>query len=124
MWPVECRGQPKLKRVPKEWGEEIILHNADFCAKVLRLDPGKRSSLHLHPIKSELFYVMSGRCWIKVGRAKAVELVPGNSVFIPPETAHQFWNDYENPICDIFESSTHHEDIDTVRFEPSGWLPR
>ena len=48
-------------RIPKKWGEEIIIHNdTDYCGKILRFKQGGKFSMHFHISKSETWYVHSG----------------------------------------------------------------
>jgi uncharacterized RmlC-like cupin family protein len=46
--------------VIKKWGWERILHNAEFCAKVMGLDQGFQCSVHFHAVKKEMFIVTKG----------------------------------------------------------------
>ncbi|MDE2290772.1 MAG: cupin domain-containing protein [Elusimicrobia bacterium] len=68
-------------------------------ADVTEIPPGKKSShLHHHSLKEEFFYVLSGRCRLRLGE-ETVELRPGDAVARPAGTgvAHQFSNPYEEP---------------------------
>ena len=66
---------------------------------VTEIPPGKKSShLHSHSQKEEFFYVLSGRCKLKLGEAEH-ELREGDSVSRPAGTGvpHQFFNPYDAP---------------------------
>ena len=56
--------------VPKVWGTEEVFANGIYCGKILRLAPGRRSSLHKHHKKDETFYVLSGQLTLEVGGVK------------------------------------------------------
>ena len=66
---------------------------------VTEIPPGKKSShLHAHSLKEEFFYVLSGRCRLRLGEARH-ELRAGDAVSRPAGTGvpHQFSNPYDEP---------------------------
>lgn len=66
---------------------------------ITEIPPGKNSShFHRHSSKEEFFYVLSGRCRLRLGQ-KTHELRPGDAVSRPAGTGvcHQFENPYEEP---------------------------
>lgn len=68
-------------------------------ADVTEIPPGKMSShLHSHSHKEEFFFVLSGRCRLRLGDAEH-ELRPGDAVSRPAGTGvcHQFHNPYDEP---------------------------
>lgn len=73
-------------------------------AKLLGIDvteipPGKKSShLHAHSKKEEFFYVLEGRCTVRLGDEEH-DLRPGDAVSRPAGTGvgHQFHNPYDVP---------------------------
>lgn len=68
-------------------------------ADVTEIAPGKKSSLfHSHSHKEEFFYVLSGRCRLRLGD-KEHDLRPGDAVSRPAGTGvcHQFSNPFEEP---------------------------
>jgi mannose-6-phosphate isomerase-like protein (cupin superfamily) len=103
-------------RVPKEWGEEHWIVNRDYCGKKLVLKRGFRCSLHYHKVKDEVFYVIVGRVLLEVDGERRV-LVPGDHQRIAPGELHRFSGLEDS---EIIEFSTHHEDSDSYRVEPSG----
>jgi len=105
--------------VRKEWGEEHWIVNRDYCGKKLLLRRGYRCSIHSHPVKDETFHLESGLVYLELGGEGRV-LRPGDTVHIPPRTPHRF-SGLEESV--ILEFSTHHEDEDCVREEPSGPIP-
>ena len=117
------------KIVTKEWGNETWLVNeAEYCAKYLDISPGKQCSLHYHPIKKETFIVVSGKVRLQryledetqPDQFSVVEiLLPGESRTIEPKTAHRFTAEGSRT-ARVLEISTHHDDADVERLEPSG----
>lgn len=106
--------------VEKSWGREQVYVNTDlYCLKHLIVDAGQRCSLHRHVRKDETFFVTSGACLLEAG-GELRRLVPGDMIRIFPGTAHRFGS---REGCVIQEVSTHHDDADVVRLEPSGPIP-
>ena len=55
--PQVCKGC----KVPKGWGEEIIIENNEmYCGKLLIFKEGCKFSMHYHLIKDETWYVNEG----------------------------------------------------------------
>lgn len=109
-------------RVDKAWGfEDVITNEPEYCCKRLVIAPGKKCSLHYHNEKKETFYVEHG--WVLLetadirGNRISETLMPGDSRTIPSRTLHRFSSKLGATILEI---STHHEDSDVVRLEPSG----
>ena len=106
--------------VHKVWGRELWLTNrAEFCAKVLVVNPGFRSSRHYHMTKAEEFIVLDGTVRLDLVDGSR-EMRPGERQFLPPGTAHRFGSVAGAMLLEI---STYHDDADVVRLEPSGPLP-
>ena len=106
----------KIKIVPKEWGHEEWIVNREYCGKKLVLKKGYRCSIHHHKLKDETFYIQSGRVLMEVdGNNKIMK--PGEVQLIKPGQKHRFTGIEDS---EIFEFSTHHEDSDSYRDEPSG----
>jgi len=106
--------------VKKVWGTEVILMNGEHCVKYLFIDPGMQCSLHYHPVKEEAFYVIEGECFIQtsvVADAEPKVFRRGNVQRIPHGMPHRFGSLHG---AVIREFSTHHDDADVVRLEPSG----
>lgn len=112
--PTVCEGC----RVPKGWGEELIIQNNElYCGKLLIFKAGCKFSMHYHMIKDETWYVETGEFiyrWIDTETADVHEqkLVPGNIVRQLPGQPHQL-----EALTDgkIFEVSTQHFDEDSYR---------
>ena len=110
-----------MKIVPKVWGRERILVNeAEYCAKILELDPNFQCSLHFHKIKKETFLVQSGAVTLEQRDIRGFPIVEilleGDSRTIMPKTPHRFSSRLG---ATILEVSTHHDDSDVVRIEES-----
>src|ERR1700678_1697209 len=61
------RARKPVRIVPKGWGREVWIANGDlYCGKILEIRKGKKCSLHYHKIKTESFYLRSGRLLIRV----------------------------------------------------------
>ena len=108
-------------RVPKGWGEEIIIeNNENYCGKVLVFEPECKFSMHYHMNKDETWYVEDGEFeyrWIDTEKAliHTEILKPGDVVRQRPGQPHQLESlTYGR----IFEVSTHHEDSDSYRVLP------
>lgn len=107
-----------MKSVKKLWGREIwIVNNELYCAKYLYLHPRFACSLHRHAVKDETFTVLSGNCTLEFADLRR-EMVAYHSQRIAPGTWHRFSNPGD-ALCVILEVSTHHEDADVERKEPS-----
>ena len=66
---------------------------------VTEIPPGRSAShRHHHTLKEEFFYVLSGRCKVRIG-TREHDLRPGSAVARPAGTGvpHQFFNPYEEP---------------------------
>lgn len=110
----EC---PECK-IPKGWGEEIIICNHGlYCGKLLKFKKGAKFSMHYHMVKDETWYVDEGEFiyrWIDTESAEVVEkqLKVGDSVRQLPGQPHQL-----EALTDgvVFEVSTQHFDSDSYR---------
>jgi quercetin dioxygenase-like cupin family protein len=109
------------KQVDKMWGAEYWLHNSDlYCAKLLVVDPGMMCSTHRHLLKTETFFVLEGTPLIQLEGGRWEAKAPGDSVHVPVGTWHRF-GAAELPAV-ILEVSSHHDDEDVQRRDPSGPL--
>jgi mannose-6-phosphate isomerase-like protein (cupin superfamily) len=119
MIDVKYEKDPKIK-VPKAWGEEIIIHNDDgYCGKLLRFRKGGKFSMHFHSKKTESWYVNYGKFVLTIISTKDADrivtnLVNGDIVHVEQNTPHQLEALEEG---EIFEVSTPHMDEDSYRIE-------
>ena len=112
--PIVCEGC----KVPKGWGEELIIENNDkYCGKLLIFKASCKFSMHYHMIKDETWYVDKGEFiyrWIDTETAEIHEqhLKVGDIVRQRPGQPHQLEAKTEGT---IFEVSTTHSDSDSYR---------
>ena len=112
--PKVCEGC----KVPKGWGEEIIIENNEmYCGKLLIFKKGCRFSMHYHLIKDETWYVDKGEFiyrWIDTETAETIEqkLKPGDVVRQRVGQPHQLIALTNGT---VFEVSTQHFDSDSYR---------
>ena len=59
----------------------------DLLVSVLRMDPGQYHPLHSHPNMGELYYVLEGRCEIRVGDETQL-CESGTAIYTPAGTPH------------------------------------
>ena len=112
--PKVCEGC----KVPKGWGEEIIIENNEmYCGKLLIFKKGCKFSMHYHLIKDETWYVNEGKFlyrWIDTETAETIEqrLKPGDVVRQRVGQPHQLIALTDGV---VFEVSTQHFDEDSYR---------
>ena len=112
-----------MSRIDKVWGwEEVVVNGPLYCAKFLHVKPGKKCSLHWHPVKDETFTLMDGEVFLQTSMLTpypAIAMEKSRQYYIPPGLPHRF-SSRKGGI--LLEVSTHHDDADCVRIEPSGDL--
>ena len=112
--PKVCEGC----KVPKGWGEELIIENNEmYCGKLLIFKKGCKFSMHYHLIKDETWYVDKGEFlyrWIDTDTAEVHEqkLKVGDVVRQRVGQPHQIMAKTDGT---IFEVSTQHFDDDSYR---------
>lgn len=80
--------QASLGFVPKPWGELIIFRdNAFTSSRILFLERGKRTSLHYHLPRDEIFYVLDDRIRIRLWD-RHITLGKNQSLRIPAGVPH------------------------------------
>ena len=112
--PEVCEGC----KVPKGWGEELIIENNEmYCGKLLKFKKGCKFSMHYHLLKDETWYVNEGKFlyrWIDTENAdiKQELLEEGSVVRQRAGQPHQL-----EAVTDgvVFEVSTQHFDEDSYR---------
>ena len=115
--PKVCEGC----KVPKGWGEEIIIENNEmYCGKLLKFKKGCKFSMHYHLIKDETWYVQEGEFkyrWIDTETAELheVKLKEGDIVRQRVGQPHQLIAETDGT---IFEVSSQHFDEDSYRVFP------
>lgn len=109
-----------MKVIAKLWGsEKEIVNNTLYCMKELTLRQNYQCSLHYHRVKTETFYVLSGKFELEVGKIRRL-MKPGDSQTILPMVPHRFIGLAESSV--FMEASTHHYEEDVVRIESSKFL--
>lgn len=112
-------GYPVTKKL---WGEERLLINADYCAKLLIIEPGFTCSVHRHRTKDETFFVLEGTVGIEAGTDPAFLHVEfkgvGDCRRMLPGTYHRFWSSQSERAI-LLEVSSHHDDADVDRLQES-----
>ena len=112
--PEICEGC----KVPKGWGEELIIENNEmYCGKLLIFKKGCKFSMHYHLIKDETWYVDRGEFlyrWIDTESAETIEqkLKVGDVVRQRVGQPHQLIAVTDGV---VFEVSTQHFDEDSYR---------
>tara|TARA_Y100000593_G_scaffold72480_1_gene133119 strand:+ start:75 stop:452 length:378 start_codon:yes stop_codon:yes gene_type:complete len=115
--PKVCEGC----KVPKGWGEEIIIENNEmYCGKLLKFKANCKFSMHYHLIKDETWYVNEGEFiyrWIDTDTAQIHEtkLKKGDVVRQRVGQPHQLIALTDGV---VFEVSTEHFDEDSYRVMP------
>ena len=115
--PKVCEGC----KVPKGWGEELIIENNEmYCGKLLKFKKGCKFSMHYHLIKDETWYVQEGEFkyrWIDTETAELheVKLKEGDVVRQRVGQPHQILAETDGT---IFEVSSQHFDEDSYRVFP------
>ena len=104
---------------PKGWGREVWIANNDrYCGKILEIRQDKRCSLHYHKLKSETFYLRTGKLKVRVKESAAAEtleefiLGPGDCMDVPVGMVHQMEALEDS---ELLEFSTQHFETDSHR---------
>jgi mannose-6-phosphate isomerase-like protein (cupin superfamily) len=104
---------------PKGWGREVWIANNDrYCGKILEIRQGKRCSLHYHKLKTETFYLRTGKLKVRVKESAATEtleefiLGPGDCMDVPVGMVHQMEALEDS---ELLEFSTQHFETDSHR---------
>jgi mannose-6-phosphate isomerase-like protein (cupin superfamily) len=111
-----------IKVVPKLWGVEYWLVNTPkYCWKLLKINPGYVSSVHSHAKKNETFYGVMGTVRLDIHDTMTetfapIIISPGYQFEIRRGTMHSFRSVNTAWISEI---STHHDDNDVIRLQPS-----
>ena len=101
-----------IRIVPKLWGhEEWLVNNDLYAGKRLVINKGFSGSLHHHEIKTETYFLDTGRLKLELN-GETETITPGTSITIYPNMKHAF-TAYEDSV--IIEFSTYHSDSDVYR---------
>ena len=110
-----------IKHVPKGWGyEKWIVNNEEYCGKLLFFLRDKKCSWHYHVLKDEVFYVQSGKIFVKFSEdddletAQEIVLSKGDNFHVYRGLRHQMIAIEDT---ELFEFSTQHFDEDSYRIQ-------
>jgi mannose-6-phosphate isomerase-like protein (cupin superfamily) len=116
---VMTRAREPVHIEPKGWGREIwIANNSLYCGKILEIRKGRKCSLHFHKLKTESFYLRSGRLQVRIKESAdstvidEFEMTAGQCMDVPPGLVHQM-EALED--AELFEFSTQHFNSDSHR---------
>jgi mannose-6-phosphate isomerase-like protein (cupin superfamily) len=119
---TSSRVRKPVRIVPKGWGREVWISNGElYCGKILEIDRGRKCSLHYHKLKTESFYLRTGRLWIRIKESpqaddsEEFELKAGECMDIRPGLVHQMEALEDS---ELYEFSTQHFDSDSHRLAP------
>lgn len=108
-----------IKRVDKSWGYELwIANSSDYCGKLLFIEKDKGCSWHYHKLKTETFYIQSGRVLLKYSYdddytiAPGIILNKGDKFDVPVLMRHKMIALLDT---ELFEFSTEHFESDSYR---------
>ena len=104
---------------PKGWGREVWIANNDRdCGKILEIRQGKRCSLHYHKLKTETFYLCTGKLKVRVKESAAAETLeefipgPGDCMDVPLGMVHLMETLEDS---ELLEFSAQHFETDSHR---------
>jgi mannose-6-phosphate isomerase-like protein (cupin superfamily) len=113
------RGRQPIHIEPKRWGREIwIANNSLYCGKILEIRKAHKCSLHFHKLKTESFYLRSGRLRVRIKDSADSDVIdefemgPGQCMDVPPGVVHQM-EALED--AELIEFSTQHFNSDSHR---------
>ncbi len=82
-----------------------------------RVPAGQGTLLHRHHASEELYHVTAGRGRMELG-GESFEVGPGDTVLIPPGTAHRIDSLGPGPLCILCACSPAYRHEDTELLEP------
>lgn len=85
----------EVEVVARGWGEEVFITKSDqYLGKLLRYRAGEGGNLQMHMRKDETMYLYEGSGVLTYDRGDGtlveVPMMAGQSVHIPPGSAHKF----------------------------------
>ena len=117
----------------KLWGTtDRLFQTQDLQIDLIRVDPMGHCSAHHHEFKDNLFIVLSGALRVVWGDVECLKsgglpfsqtLTKNESLAVPSETVHQFWNVGEEDVVaiEVYTSSGSSVDpLDIVRYSQGG----
>ncbi|KUG21998.1 mannose-1-phosphate guanylyltransferase (gdp) / mannose-6-phosphate isomerase [hydrocarbon metagenome] len=108
-----------MKKVTKcPWGNfEVLLDAPDHKVKRIVVEPGGCLSLQLHHLRSEHWFIVSGR-GIAIVDGKKKSIRAGSSIDIPKKSKHRVQNSFDEVLVFIeVQTGDYCGDDDIERFE-------
>jgi len=107
-----------MRRVLKPWGNELVwAESAKYLGKILRIDAGKRLSLHYHKVKDETIMVTKGTLQLEYGSSKidlkTKTMNPGDVHWVHSGVIHRLTAVTDVEVMEVSTS----EGLDIVRIE-------
>ncbi len=107
-----------MRRVLKPWGNELVwAESAKYLGKILKIDAGKRLSLHYHKVKDETIMVMKGTLQLEHGSSKidlkTTIMNPGDVHWVHSGVIHRLTAVTDVEVMEVSTS----EGLDIVRIE-------
>lgn len=97
--------------VDRNWGHFVQFATNQMCTvKLLHLDKGKSISYQYHKNRSEMWFLISGRCWFRQGEVSG-ELIPGRSITIEKLQRHKLEGLEDSLILEISKGYFDEDDI-------------
>lgn len=91
--PIQLQNVDQVEKLDFPWGElrwlmgEKIQPDAAQTMGAVRINPGQRNPMHLHPNCEELLYVIAGRCEHVLGD-ETIIMNPGDLIRVPKNVPH------------------------------------
>ena len=92
-----------VEPVVYDWGAVKWVTNQDLAPGaeqsfgVVHILPGQTNPEHWHTAAEEIVYMLQGVCDVRVGDTK-MQIVPGQTLYIPPGTKHEVANHGWEPV--------------------------
>jgi mannose-6-phosphate isomerase-like protein (cupin superfamily) len=99
---------------------ELLAHRNSCIRKQslaeARIEPGKRTAPHYHPLTEEIYYIVEGAGQMTIGD-QSREVKPGDAIAIPPGAIHTILNTGTSTLKLLCCCAPAYEDSDTVLVE-------
>lgn len=95
----------------RKWGYFLkFTQNENSTVKILSVEKGKSISLQYHKNRTETWFVISGKLWVRNGKLSRV-LLPGQSIKIPREAIHKLEGMEQSLVLEISKGIFDEDDI-------------
>lgn len=82
------------------------------------LEPGSATTPHYHPQTEEIYYILQGAGFVRVGYGEGRTVSPGDCVAIAPGAPHQITNTHAEPLVFLCCCAPPYTHEDTVLIAP------